>query len=807
MQTLWQDLRYGAQLLLKNPGFAFVAVLTLALGIGANTAIFTVVDAALLRGLPYNEPQRLFHVWESTAQQEYPQREFSYPDYQDYQQVQAFDGLAAYTGGGGILSGHGEAQRVFAPMASANFFAVLGVEPLLGRTFRAGDDTPGTERVTVLTYGMWQRVFGGDPKIVGQTLLINGNNYTVVGVLPASFQFALRPADLWLPYQPTQNQLTRRFMHGTNLIARLRSGVNLEQARSELNAVASRIAQEHKESHTGVTAFLIPLQEQMTGSVRPMLLALLGAVGFVLLMVCANVASLLLARSLSRQKEIAIRAALGATRGRIIRQLLTEATLLSVLGGLGGLLVAYWGVDAIVALLPDNQLNALPFLKSLRLDTGVLLFTFAVSILTGIAFGLAPALQASRLDLHDVLKEGGRASMGGARHRLRAALVVTEIALAVVLLIGAGLMLQSLWRLMQVNIGFDPHNVLTMTIGLPASKYNEPNRILSFHEQLQARLTNLPGVAGAGTVDILPLTQGNTTRFIVEGDPVPPPGQDIEANFRVISPSYFPTLGVPLLQGRLFNERDNADAPRTAIINKSLADKLFKGRDPIGKRLVFPAFPDQATEIVGVVGDVKITGLDQAIRPVLYTPSLRNASLFASLVVRTSNDPNALATVIRNECRALEPDIALFAVQTMDERIASTPAAFLRRFPAFLIGLFAIVALLLATIGIYGVVSYSVTQQTHDIGIRMALGARGADVLKMVLRQGLTLSLTGVAIGAGSALLLMRLLSSLLFEVSASDPLTFAFVVSLLTLVALIACWVPARRATKVDPMMALRCE
>jgi len=807
MQTLLQDLFYGVRMLLQKPGFALTAILTLALGIGANTAIFTVVDAALLRGLPYKAPEQLYHVWETTPRQEFPQREFSYPDYQDYQRIQAFDGLAAYTGGGAILSGRGEAQRIFAPSVSANFFAVLGVEPILGRSFKAGEDQPGTERVTVLTYGLWQRMFGGDPQIIGQPLTINGHSHTVIGVLPASFQFALRPADLWLPYQPTPNQLTRRFMHGTNLIARLRSGVSLEQAKSEVSVVASRIAQDHQESHGGTSAFLLPLQEQVTGSIKPMLLALLGAVGFVLLMVCANIASLLLSRSLTRQKEIAIRAALGATRGRILRQLLTEAMLLSLLGGLGGVLIGFWGVDAIVAALPDNQLNAMPFLKSLRLDAGVLAFAFALSMLTGIVFGLAPALQASRLDLHEVLKEGGRASVGGVRQRLRGALVVTEIALAVVLLVGAGLMLKSLWRLMQVNLGFDPNNLLTMTIVLPASKYTEPGRILNFHEQLQTRLSVLPGVMGAGTVDILPLTQGNTTRFIVEGDPVPPPGQDTEANFRIINASYLPTLGVPLLQGRLFTDRDTADAPRTAIINKTLADKLFSGRDPIGRRLVAPAFPDQATEIVGVVGDVKITGLDHAIRPVLYMPFLRNAPMATSLVVRASGDPNTLANAIRNECRTLEPEVALFNVRTMETMIENSSAAFLRRFPAFLVGLFAAVALLLAAIGIYGIVSYSVSQQTHDIGIRMALGAGVSDILKMVLKQGLSLALTGVALGAAAALALMRLLSSLLFEVSASDPLTFATVIGVLVSVALLACWVPARRATKVDPLIALRSE
>jgi predicted permease len=478
MQTLLRDLRYGARTLWKNPGFTLIAIITLSLGIGANTAIFTVVNAALLRGLPYRAPDRLVHLFETTPQKSYAQREFSYPDYQDYQQSQSFEGLAAYTGGGGILTGRGEPQRIFSPAVSANFFAVLGVEPLLGRTFRAGEDVPGAERVTVLTYGLWQRMFGGDAGVIGQTLTISNNQYTVIGVLPPSFQFALRPADLWLPYQPTQTQLTRRFMHGTNLIGRLRPGTSREQAQTETSAITQRIAEEHKESHAGTRLLLSPLQEQVTGSVKPVLLALLAAVGFVLLMVCANVASLLLARSLARQKEVALRAALGATRGRIVRQLLTEAALLSLVGGLGGLLVARFGLDALVAALPQNQLLALPFFETLRLDPGILVFALVLALLTGIVFGLVPALQASRLDLQEALKEGGRTTGGGARQRLRGALVVTEIALAVVLLVGAGLMMKSLLRLMQVNLGFDPTNVLTMTVVLPTSKYtNTPIQI------------------------------------------------------------------------------------------------------------------------------------------------------------------------------------------------------------------------------------------------------------------------------------------------------------------------------------------
>jgi putative ABC transport system permease protein len=806
MQTLWQDLRYGARTLFKHPGFTLVAVLTLSLGIGANTAIFTVVNAALLRALPYRSPDQLVHLFETTPQKNYAQREFSYPDYQDYQQSRSFEGLAAYTGGGGILTGHGEPQRVFAPAVSANFFEVLGVAPALGRTFRAGEDKPGTERVAVLTYGLWQRLFGGDKGVIGKSLTISNVQYTVVGVLPQSFQFALRPADLYQPYQPSQAQLSRRFMHGTNLIGRLRAGISLEQAQTETSVITARIAEEHKESHTGTRLLLTTLQEQITGPIKPALLALLVAVSFVLLMVCANVASLLLARSLARQKEIALRAALGATRGRIVRQLLTEAGLLSLLGGLGGLLIARFGLDALVAALPQNQLAALPFFQTLRLDTSILLFALALSTVTGLVFGLVPALQASRLDLQEALKEGGRTT-GGARQRLRGALVVTEIALSVVLLVGAGLMMKSLLRLMQVDIGFDPTNVLTLTVVLPANKYTDANRNIAYFQQLRDSVAALPGVKGAATVDILPLQPGNTTRFTVEGEPVPPPGQETEANYRVASPDYFATLGIPLLQGRTFSPNDQPNGKPVGIINKSLADKLLGGRDPVGRLLNFPGFPGPGAEIIGVVGDVKVGALDQATPPVLYTPFTQNAARFANLVVRTNADAAALTNAVRERCRALEPEVVLLNVQTIETLMAQTPAAFTRRFPAWLTGIFATVALLLAAIGIYGVVSYAVSQQTQGIGVRMALGAQAGDILKMVLRQGLALALTGVALGTVAALVLTRWLSSLLYDVSARDPLTFALVIGLLVLVALLACFVPARRATRVDPLVALRCE
>ena len=807
MHKLLQDLRYATRTLVKKPGFVLVAVVTLALGIGGSTAIFTVVNSALLRGLPYRSSNELYHLWERTPQKEFNRREFSYPDYQDYQQNSVFTGLAGYTGGGAILSGSGEPESVPAARASANFFSVLGVDPIVGRTFQDGEDKPGGPKVTVLTYGLWQRKFGGDPNAVGKQLTINGESYTVIGVLPQTFQFALRPADLWLPYQPTPNQLSRRFMHGTNLIGRLKPGVSANQAQSELSVIASRIEQQFKDSHAGTVATLVPLQEEVVGNVRPILFVLLAAVGFVLLIACANVASLLLTRSLARQKEVAVRSALGASRWRVIRQLLTESLLLSIVGGAAGLLIAYWGTPALVAVLPQSQLNAMPFLKSVQIDRSILLFSFGLSLLTGLIFGLAPALHSSSLDLNEVLKEGGRNTSAGVGYRLRSAMVISEIALAVVLLIGAGLMMKSLFRLLQTNVGFKTENLLTMTIVLPATKYTEDSQCIAFNDQLKERVQSLPGVSGTGTVNILPLNGGNTTRFIVEGDPVPPPGQEVEANIRTVNDTYFQTLGVPLLAGRMFDESDKTDGQAVVIIGKSVADKVFPGRDPVGRKIKYTALDSEALLIVGVVGDVKITGLDQAIKPVLYYPFRQSASIFANLVVRTKGDPTVLANAVRSEVRNIEPGAAILNVNSMDEMISQTPASFMRRFPALLISIFAAVALLLASIGIYGVVSYSVSQQTHFIGIRMALGASPADILKMVMKQGIVLALLGVGIGVTAAFGLMRLLRDLLFEVKTTDVSTFVFVSAVLFVVALLACFLPARRATKVDPLVALRYE
>jgi len=807
MQTLIQDLKFALRGLIKRPGFTLIAVMTLALGIGSSTAIFSVVDAAMIKGLPYQEPDRLYHMWERTSQKDFDQREFSYPDYQDYLQNNVVD-IAAYTGGGTILNGNGEAERVLAPAVSANFFSVLGVQPVRGRFFQPGDDVQGGPGVVVLGYPLWQSHFGGSENIIGQHLNLGGRTYAVIGVLPQSFQFALRGADLFLPYQPSQNQLTRRGLHGTNLIARLKPGVTAAQAQSELSIITSNIAQQFKESHTGTGLKLIPLQEQVVGQVKPILMLLLAAVGFVLLIACANVASLLLTRSLARQKEVAIRAALGASSWRVVRQLLTESILLSLIGGAAGVFLAYGGTKGLVGLLPATQVATLPFLANVHIDARILVFSFGLSILTGMIFGLAPAIQSSKPQLAGVLKEGGRNASAGSGHRLRTAFVVTEIALAVVLLVGSGLLLKSLFRLLNTSPGFNPENILTMTVVLPATKYNDPSSQNNFQDQLNQRVAALPGVTATGTVDILPLQAGNTTIVYLEGEPLPPPGQETEANVRVVSESYFQTLQVPVIEGRPFDAHDRATTnPEPVIIGKTMADRLFKGRSALGRRLVYRSAQAPPMTIIGVVGDVKITGLDQELRPVIYYSFPQNSSTFANLVIRTTTEPTALAATVRHEIQALEPQAAVFNVRPMPQLISATPAAFMRRFPATLMGIFAGLALLLAAIGIYGVVSDSVAQQTHHIGVRLALGARGADIFRMVLKEGFVLGSLGVGIGVVAAFALMRLISALLFGVQTHDASVFAIVAGTLFLITLLACYLPARRATQVDPLVALRYE
>ena len=810
MQTLLQDLRYSARLLMKKPGFTLIAVLTLALGIGANTAIFTAVDAALVHSLPYKNPERLVQLWETRKTQEW-KLDASYPDYLDWgQATDVIEGICGYSGWGGsfTLTGHDAPERIEGVRVTASFFSVLGIEPMLGRAFLPGEDKPDAEPTVILSHGLWQRRFGADPQIIGQRLTLDGAGYTVLGVLPRGFQFApAGQAELWLPLQPRPFQVNRRFLHWLDVIARLKPGVSLEQAQAKMNVIAARIEKENKDSHVGAEIKIVPLREQILGSVRSLMLVLLGAVGCVLLIACANVANLQLVRATGRRREIGIRLALGATRWRLARQLLSESLLLAFIGGVSGLVLAAWGIELLIAVIPAGMLDSMPYLRGLTINPRVLFFTGAITLLTGIIFGLAPAWQSSQLDLQTSLKDGGQSSSSASRQRFRSLLIVSEIALALMLLIGAGLMIRSTRQLLAVNLGFKPEHLMTLRMELPPSRYKEDDQQRAFHQQLLARVESLPGVVSVGTINWLPMQGGSGDVLKVEGQTPPPPGQEPKTGTRVVSSNYFRTMGVSLIKGRYFTEQDNQSSTSVLVINRTLASQLFPNQDPLGHRLFFVGDKPVPHEIIGVVDDEKVGGPDENAPSLVYRSYLQDPWDKVNLVVRTAGEPQNIVNAVRGEVRAMDPDLALFSVATMEQLVAETPATFLRRYPAILMGVFAVIALILATVGIYGVISYSVNQRTQEIGVRMALGAQTRDVLKLVVKQGMSLAVIGISLGLIASLALTRLMKSLLFGVSATDPLTFVVIAALLTFVALIACYIPARRAAKVDPIVALRCE
>ena len=811
LEELWQDLRFGARLLRKNPGFTLVAIFTLALGIGANTAIFTVVDATLLRGLPYKDSDRLVQVWESRRIGEIKRLDASYPDYLDWgQATEVIDGISGYTGWDGsfTLTGRAEPERIEGARVTASFFSVLGVTPILGRAFLPDEERPQAEGTVILSYGLWQRRFGADPNIVGQRLTLDGGGYTVLGVLPRSFQFApMGKAQLWVPLRPTPGQLNRRYMHWLDVIARLKPGVSMAQAQARMNEIGARIERENLDSHTGAGLTLVPLHEQIVGSLSSLLLVLLVAVGFVLLIACANVANLLLLRAAARRQEIGIRLALGATRGRLARQLLSESLLLALVGGVLGLASAAWGVKLLLAAIPTAQLDSMPYLQGLTLDSRVFCFTGALSLLTGIVFGVAPAWQSAKFGLRNALKDSGRGAAGPARHRLRSLLVVTEIALALALLVGAGLLNKSALRLLDVKLGFQPERLLTMRLELPSSRYATDERARAFHQQLLPRVAALPGVVGVASVNWLPLHGGPGDLLRVEGKQPPPPGEAPKTTTHVVSSDYFRTMGITLLKGRSFTDDDNQAVPKALVINSALAKKLFGQEEPIGRRIIFEGGEPKPVEVVGVVDDERVGELDEEAVAVAYRPYLQEPWTKLNLVIRTAGDSDNVVNAVRGEVQALDPNLALYSVATMKQLIDERPAIFLRRYPALLLSLFAVLALILAAVGVYGVISYSVNERTHEIGIRMALGAERRDVLKLIVGQGMALTLCGVSGGLITALALTRLMRSLLFDVNATDPQTFITVSALITVAALLACYFPARRATKVDPMAALRRE
>lgn len=809
METLFQDIRYGVRLLIKNKGFTAVAVFALALGISANTAIFSVVNAILLKSLPYSEPERLVVPVSVNPGRGSDRGSITYADYLDWRnETEVFENVAVYSSQSADLTGGGEPERVQVAGVSEEYFAVMGVTPLIGRTFGADDFKLNTTRALVISYKLWQRKFGGDPGILEQTVYLNGRPYPVIGVMPRDSQWP-DTFDIWsaMAVGPDPGpDLMRRDNMIFSGVARLKRGVSIKQADAAMAGIASRLEQEFPESRKGWTNRAIDLREYIVGDqLQLALMVLLAAVGFVLLIACVNVANLLLARAATREREIAIRLALGSGRVRLVRQLLTESVLLALIGGGIGLLLAVWGVELLTALAPQD----VPRIKEIQIDFRVLGFTIATSVITAVLFGLIPALHASKVNLNESLKEGGRSSGEGARGgRIRSALVVSEVVLSLVLLAGAGLMMRSFMRLQQVDPGFNTNNLLAMSLNCPSKRYPDSAKVIAFYKSVVDRVSTSPGVESAAVSSALPLGGGGFYLgrvFLIEGHPEPPAGPDNPAQWNVMGPGYFETTGIRLLKGRSFDDRDTADSNKVIIINETLANRMFPNEEPLGKRIRSWRDENLLREIVGIVSDVRYFGRDDQLRGLVYVPHTQNTWRSMSLTVRTTGDPTALIGSVRDQIWSVDRDLAVDNPRTMNAILAQSVAP--QRFSMMLLAGFAAIAMVLATVGVYSVLSYTVAQRSHELGLRMALGAQAGDVMKLVLMHGMKLTIIGVSIGLASAIALTRLMKSLLYEVGATDPVTFAIVTVLLIAVGLVACFIPARRATKVDPMVALRYE
>ena len=805
------DVRYAFRTLRRNPGFAIVVLLTLALGIGANAAIFSVVNGVLLRPLPFRDADRLMVIWGDLKRpglNDIPASAGEYVDYRD--RSHAFEQVSAYDTVGFNLTGGGEPERVEGAVVTTTFFSLLGASAQAGRTFVAGEDQPGRDDVVVLSHSLWTRRFSANPAIVGQTIPVDGRPTQVVGVMPAAFQFPDRSIEIWKPFLLDAEALSdnNRGSHGYTALARLKAGISRQQAQADLNAVTAAFKADHPGNYrNGFGATLRPLQEEIVGDTGRPLMVLLGAVAVVLLIACANVANLLLARAASRRKEIALRTALGASRGRLVRQLMTESVLVSAVGGLIGLGLAAWGVDLLIASAPDS----IPRIQEVGVDARVVGFTALVSLATGLLFGLVPALRASRAPLNDALKEGGRAGGGGVHGFAGRALVVSEVALSLVLLIAAGLLIHSFTRLQDVAPGFDSSRLLTFRLSLPESRYTTFQKGQSFFDEFFTGLRRRPGVRGVAAINALPFSGfGGSRSFHIEGREEKRPEDQTEEQLRIVTDGYFAAMGIPIVTGREFTERDALNQPRVAVVNDAMAKKHWPHESPIGKRVSFSTNEPHWYEIVGVAGNIKHRALEAVDRPELYVPYRQ--PLFAGWTVRpmyaiarTSADPASIVAIARHEIARVDPDQPISDVRTMDERIGRSLSS--RRFSMVLLALFAGLALTLAAVGIYGIVAYSVTERTHEIGVRVALGAQRRDVMAMVVGQGMTMTIVGTAIGVAASAALARLMSSLLFGVSAVDPVTFVAIPLLLIAVALAACYVPARRAMRVDPLETLRSE
>jgi len=808
------DLRYAFRQLIKAPSFTIVAILTLALGIGACTAIFSVVNTVLLRPLDYPNADRLVTIRENQLPK-FPEFSVSPPNYIDWEkQTKSYEYLAAYTGATLNLTGEGEPQRLIGSKVTAHYFDVYGVKPVLGRMLLPEEDAAGKNHVVVLSYGLWQRVFGGARDVVGRSVQLNGEPYEIVGVAPHGFDptgwpnitrsAGAFPMDFWTPmaFKPEETANDRRASHYLVVVGRLKPGVTIAQARAELEMTATQLAKQYPDSNKGWGIFMMPLQDYSVRDVKPALYMLLGAVGCILLIACANLANLLLARATARHREISIRAALGASRGRIIRHLLIESVLLAIGGGAAGVVLATWGLDALLALAPTN----LPRSGEIRLDSGILLFSLALSIATGLLFGIAPAWLAARTDVSEALKQGTRGSTeGGIRGRLRGALVVSEVALALVLLGGAGLLARSFIQLARVDPGFNPENATTMRVSLPQNKYATPEQRIAFADALVERVKELPGVQAVGLTDSMPLVGDYVLGFNIEGRPAVDRGELPRLNHAVVAPDYFRAMGIRLVRGRVFTPQDDARAPRVCLVNETLARQFFPNEDPIGKRINITTGIDAWREIVGIVGDIKQHGVDQTTTNQAYEPFAQISYSSLILVIRTKGSATPLLGALRAAVHEVDKDQAVGAIRPLEDVVADTIAR--QRFATTLLTVFSVVALMIAAVGIYGVMAYNVAQRTGEFGIRMALGAQQGDVLRLVLKQGGKLIGLGLIIGLLATLAASRALDSMLFNISAYDPLTLASITLLLAAVALIACFFPANRATKVNPIEALRTE
>jgi putative ABC transport system permease protein len=811
MNTLWQDLRYGARVMWKTPAVTLVAIVALTLGIGANTALFSVVNAVLLRSLPYTEGERLAIVWENRKSGTgNPQNVINLGNFYDWKdQNSVFIDMAAFFDRNVNLTSEGEPEEIPAQIATVNLFSVLGVNAFQGRTFDSEDGKPGQPNVVVISYSLWQRRFGGG-QVVGRKIILNNQENIIIGVLPGEVGWYVqkgsminKPPEIWSPWQ-VSNELRQRQGRFARAVARLKPGVTWTQAQNEMNVIAARLEQQYPEFDTNWGVNVVPLRTQLTGEIRKPLFILLGAVGFVLLIACANVANLLLARAASRKKEIAVRAGLGASRWRIARQLITESVLLALVGGAFGLLLAWWGTKALIALSPPGLMD----LRNIAVSLPVLGFTFALTLLTGIIFGLVPALEAARFDLNDSLKEGGKNIGGGSRsHRLRNLFVVTQVALALVLLVGAGLFMKSLSRLRSVDPGFNADHLLTMRVSLPLRKYDTDPKALDFFHRALEQIRALPGVETAGAINTLPFAGPHSGTMVeIEGQPKLPPGHELSTGICVTDTDYFRTMQIPLKRGRLFTEQEAKEMRHVVVVNETFVRTNLPGQDPLGKRVtIYMKDENVPTEIIGVVGDTKHLGLDTEIEEMAYWPQPELVYSYMMVVIRTQGDPAGIAPAARNVIRNIDPEQPIGEVNTMEGLLAKSVAR--SRFNATLLTVFSLVALVMAAVGIYGVMSYSVQQRTHEIGLRMALGAQQMDVLRLVIKQGVLLGLIGVGAGLIASFALTRLVVSLLFEVPATDPRTFGAVAGGLFLITLIACYLPARRATKVDPLVALRYE